>query len=201
MQEAPRGRVVISVQDCAKFAELAEKEICLAPSVNARRRVLRSCSLLTRRRGLNAFRKLIVADIRRWTELGTPDRAADACVMLRQFLSGFPEARIKVTPASASIGAPWTRSYEMCCRRGQSRSRRRAFKVITPESDGARSGEKILQDARCDRRSSRPLTADLVHGGDHERRARPGRGTSRFMSLSQAHSFGSAEIISPVPRA
>ena len=38
---------------------------------------------------------MIVADIRMWLDLGRPDYAADFLVVLRQFLSDYPEARLE----------------------------------------------------------------------------------------------------------
>ena len=115
---------MISVRECASFAGLTAKEICLGASPSAKHRVLQSRYLLNLWRGSKTVRKLIVADIRRWTELGAPDRAADALLVLRQFLSDFPDARIAV--ASLSSGTPRTRSREPRQQRNQSRSRRRA---------------------------------------------------------------------------
>jgi hypothetical protein len=140
------GRVVIGVQDCAKFAGLAPKEILLGPSPSARHRLLQSCYLLNMWKGPKTVRRLIVADIRRWNELGAPDRAADAFLVLRQFLSDFPEARIEMAPVSTNNGAPRSRFQETRCRHGQSRSRRRAFKLISPEPSWPGSFGKPTQD-------------------------------------------------------
>jgi hypothetical protein len=125
------GRIVISVRDCATFSGLTAKEICLGASPCAKHRVLQSGYLLSLWRGPKTVRKLIVADVRRWTELGAPDRAADAFLVLRQFLSDFPEARIDA--ASTTDNALRARSHEMRHHRSQKHSRRRAFKVVTPE--------------------------------------------------------------------
>ena len=38
---------------------------------------------------------MIVADIRLWLDLGMPDYAADFLIVLRQFLSDYPEARLE----------------------------------------------------------------------------------------------------------
>ena len=46
-------------------------------------------------RGPKTVRKMIVADIRMWLDLGRPDYAADFLVVLRQFLSDYPEARLE----------------------------------------------------------------------------------------------------------
>ena len=91
---------MISVRACASFAGLAGNEICLGASPGAKHRALQSRYLLGLWRGSKAVPDFIGADIRRWTEIGARDRAADALLVLRQFLSDFPQARLALALAS-----------------------------------------------------------------------------------------------------
>ena len=117
-------RVVISVRECASFAGLTPGEICLGVSPSAKHRVLQSRYLLGLWRGARTVRNLIVADIRHWLRIGDPDRAADAFIVLRQFLADFPQAQLApVSVRSLSLrGRPRGegrrhRSRNLSCRR------------------------------------------------------------------------------------
>ena len=57
--------------------------------------MLFSSYLLNLWRGPKTVRKMIVADIRMWLDLGMPDYAADFLIVLRQFLADYPEARLE----------------------------------------------------------------------------------------------------------
>jgi hypothetical protein len=85
---------MITVEQCAKFAGLASKETVLGAIPSTRHRVLLSSYVLKLWRGPKTVRKMIVADIRLWLDLGMPDYAADFLIVLRQFLSEYPEARL-----------------------------------------------------------------------------------------------------------
>ncbi|ARN81227.1 hypothetical protein MCBRY_000049 [Methylocystis bryophila] len=63
--------------------------------------------------------------------MGAPDRAADAFLVLRQFLSDFPGAGAETALASLFEVALRPGSQELGRRRNQSRSRRRAFKPMS----------------------------------------------------------------------
>ena len=86
---------MITVEQCAEFAGLASHEMVLGATPSARHRVLLSSYVLNLWRGPKTVRKMIVADIRLWLDLGRPDYAADFLVVLRQFLSDYPEARLE----------------------------------------------------------------------------------------------------------
>ncbi len=84
---------MISLAQCAAFAGLASDEIVLGVTPSSKH-----CSLLTGytlnlRRGPVAVREMIVADLRRFRELGAMQRAADLLFVLRVFLTQYPGAR------------------------------------------------------------------------------------------------------------
>ena len=115
---------MISVRECASFAGLTPGEICLGVSPSAKHRVLQSRYLLGLWQGARTVRNLIVADIRHWLRIGDPDRAADAFIVLRQFLADFPQAQLApVSVRSLSLrGRPRGegrrhRSRNLSCRR------------------------------------------------------------------------------------
>jgi hypothetical protein len=84
------------LQDSAKCFFITARQTGLGLRLSATHRALLSSYLLNLWRGPEAVRKLMVADIRLWIELGAPERAADAFLVLRQFLSDFPEAKIGI---------------------------------------------------------------------------------------------------------
>jgi hypothetical protein len=86
---------MITVEQCAEFAGLAPHEMVLGATPSARHRVLLSSYVLNLWRGPKTVRKMIVADIRMWLDLGMPNYAADMVLVLRQFLSDYPEARLE----------------------------------------------------------------------------------------------------------
>jgi len=87
--------VMITVEQCAAFAGLAPNKIVLGATPSATHRVLLSGYLLNLWRGPKAVRKMIVADIHMWLDLGMPDYAADLLIVLRRFLSDYPEGRLE----------------------------------------------------------------------------------------------------------
>ena len=86
---------MITVEQCAKFAGLASYEVVLGATPSAKHRVLLSSYVLNLWRGPKTVRKMIVADIRLWLDLGMPGYAADFLIVLRQFLSDYPKARLE----------------------------------------------------------------------------------------------------------
>ncbi|MBY6242745.1 hypothetical protein [Methylosinus sp. Sm6] len=84
---------MISVSECAALAGLSSNELVLGASPSAKHRSLLSSYLLNAHRGLEAVRELIVADLRRFLDLGVPARAADLLIVLRMLLTHHPEAR------------------------------------------------------------------------------------------------------------
>jgi hypothetical protein len=83
---------MISVSECAAVAGLASNELVLGPVPAAKHRSLLSSYLLNAHRGLDCVRGLIVADLRRFLDLGVPARAADLLIVLRMLLTKHPEA-------------------------------------------------------------------------------------------------------------
>jgi hypothetical protein len=86
---------MITVEQCAEFAGLASHEMVLGATPSIRHRVLLSSYVLNLWRGPKTVRKMIVADIRMWLDLGMRDYASDLVVVLLQFLSDYPEARLE----------------------------------------------------------------------------------------------------------
>lgn len=86
---------MITVEQCAEFAGLASHEMVLGATPSAKHRALLSSYVLNLWRGPKTVRKMIVADIRLWLDLGRPDCAADFLIVLRRFLSDYPEARLE----------------------------------------------------------------------------------------------------------
>ena len=86
---------MITVEQCAEFAGLASNETVLGATPSAKHRVLLSSYVLNLWRGPKTVRKMIVADIRMWLDLGRSDYAADLLIVLRQFLSDYPEAGLE----------------------------------------------------------------------------------------------------------
>lgn len=166
---------MISVRECAKLAGLAGCEICLGASPSTRQNVLQSCYLLNLWRGPKAVRKLIVADIRRWIEWGAPDRAADAFLVLRQFLSDFPDAGAERALPSPFEVALRTRSQKVGRHRNQGRFRRRAFMPVS--CLGPLGGGPQGRDLAPER--PEPAACKLLHGGNQRDAAvaRLGEGT------------------------
>jgi hypothetical protein len=86
---------MITVVQCVELTGLALNEMVLGAIPSTRHRVLLSSYVLKVWRGPKTVRKIIVADIRMWLDLGMPDYAADLLIVLRQFLSDYPEARLE----------------------------------------------------------------------------------------------------------
>jgi hypothetical protein len=94
---------MISLQQCAKSARLSSNELMLGVSPTRRHRRLLASYLLNIDRGAVNVREMIVADLHAFLDLGLPERAADALVVLRLFLQDYPEARSEATRAEGSV--------------------------------------------------------------------------------------------------
>ena len=94
---------MITVEQCAEFAGLASHEMVLGATPSAKHRVLLSSYVLNLWRGPKTVRKMIIADIRMWLDLGMPDYAADLLIVLRQLLSDYPEARLEQKSSETSV--------------------------------------------------------------------------------------------------
>jgi len=86
---------MVTIKQCGVFAGLAPREMVLGASPSARHCVLLSGYLLNLWRGPTVVRKMIVADLRVYLDLGAPEYAADLLLVLRRFLSDYPEARLE----------------------------------------------------------------------------------------------------------
>ncbi len=84
---------MISLAQCAAFAGLASDEILLGVTPSSKHCSLLSSYTLNLKRGPVAVREMIVADLRRFRELGAMQRAADLLFVLRVFLTQYPGAR------------------------------------------------------------------------------------------------------------
>ena len=89
-------KAMITVEQCAEFSGLASNETVLGATPSAKHRALLSSYVLNLWRGPKTVRKMIVAHIRNWLDLGMVKEAADLVVVLRQFLSDYPEARLEL---------------------------------------------------------------------------------------------------------
>jgi len=86
---------MVSVKECEAFARLASNQIILGATPSAKHRVLLSSYLLSLSRGPKAVRRMIVADMGMWLDLGMPEQASDLLIVLRQFLADYPESRFE----------------------------------------------------------------------------------------------------------
>ncbi len=102
---------MITVEQCLEFAGLASNEMVLGATPSAKHRVMLSSYVLNLWRGPKTVRKMIVADIRMWLDLGRPDYAADFLVVLRQFLSDYPEARLEQKSSEPPVRKIQLHSY------------------------------------------------------------------------------------------
>lgn len=84
---------MISFAQCAAFAGLASNEMVLGVTPAVKHDRLLSSYLANLGRGAIAVRDMIVADLRAYLDLGAMQRAADQLIVLRRFLSSYPEAR------------------------------------------------------------------------------------------------------------
>ena len=84
---------MISATQCAAFAGLASDEMILGVTPSAKHRSLLSSYLLNLERGPMAVRDMIIADLRRFRDLGALQPTADLLLVLRLFLTDHPEAR------------------------------------------------------------------------------------------------------------
>jgi len=86
---------MVSVKECATFARLSSHQMLLGATPCSKHRVLLSTYLLSLSRGPKAVRRMIVADIGIWLDLGMPEQASDLLIVLRQFLADYPESRFE----------------------------------------------------------------------------------------------------------
>lgn len=85
---------MISVSQCAGYADLDRSELLIGPSHCAEHDALLASYLLNLRADSVTVRDMIRADLRAFIDLGARKRAADLFLVLRLFLSRYPEARL-----------------------------------------------------------------------------------------------------------
>lgn len=84
---------MIAVAQCTAYAGLASNELFLGVVPSAKHASLLASYLLNMRRGAEVVRDMILADLRACIDLGATRRAADLLVVLRLYLSDYPEGR------------------------------------------------------------------------------------------------------------
>ena len=118
---------MITVRQCADYAGLAPSEMLLGTPPSNRHLSLLASYLLNLWRGEVAVRKIILADLRAFIDLGALEQAADLLLVLRIFLTRYPEARcaehMDTQPAIVPMGL-----LEVDCR---------DVTAIRPECSGA----------------------------------------------------------------
>jgi hypothetical protein len=134
---------MISVSECAAEAGLASNELVLGAVPSARHDSLLSSYLLNSHRGLDAVRAMIVADLRRFLDLGVPARAADLLIVLRLLLTDHPQAR-RVTPRLESA----MRSARTLAIDFEAFERGREAAVVLTFARRGRSAERRADDPR-----------------------------------------------------
>jgi len=83
-----------TIGECVVFSPFALDEIIVGARSSNTHRVLLSSYLLNLWRVAKAVREMIVADMRLSLDLGMIKHAADLLLVLRRFLSDYPESRL-----------------------------------------------------------------------------------------------------------
>ena len=83
---------MITLEQCIASTGLAPGELCLGTTPSTKHRGLLGSYLLNIKRGPEFVREMMVSDLRAWLDLGAVQQAADLLIVLRQFLSVYPEA-------------------------------------------------------------------------------------------------------------
>ena len=167
---------MITCAQCAVFAGLAANEICLGPTPSAKHRSLLTSYLVNLKRGPEVVRDMIVSDLRCWLDLGAVQQAADLLIVLRHFLSDYPEARCvqhsggqKDFSASHHFGINWSgRTPRASIRRigvgapsvGASPWKGQLRYGLNSPADSERCGRKIRADKKSAGRWKAPYVRD-----------------------------------------
>ena len=110
---------MISLRACAAISGLSSDEQILGAAPTGRHRQLLSSYLLNLTRGPAAVREMIVDDLRRFHELGALHYAADLLLVLRLFLTEYPEAAFgqdrEAPPKPSFFGCPESKLTEASC--------------------------------------------------------------------------------------
>jgi len=84
---------MITMNQCADLAGLAHDELALCAVPSARHKSLLSSYLFNLERGENTVCCMIIGDFWGLMELGAQEQAADALLVLRLFLSDYPNGK------------------------------------------------------------------------------------------------------------
>ena len=84
---------MITLTQCAELIGIAPNELDLCSVPSARHKSLLETYRFNLKRGEKAVCRMIIADFLRLRELGALERAADALLVLRLFLSEYPNAQ------------------------------------------------------------------------------------------------------------
>jgi hypothetical protein len=84
---------MISMQECAEFAGMALDNVIFDVPVSRRHAESLASYLFNIHRGAESVRQMIIADLLGFLDLGLRAKASDALVVLRMFLSDYPDAR------------------------------------------------------------------------------------------------------------
>jgi len=83
---------MITLEQCVEDAERASNELLLCAVPSAKHSLLLASYLFSLQRGETAVCNMIVADYRRFMELGARERAADLLLVFRLFRAGQSQA-------------------------------------------------------------------------------------------------------------
>lgn len=84
---------MITLKQCAELIGIAPKDLNICAIPSARHSTLLESYLFNLKRGEKAVCSMIIGDFWRLRELGAPERAADALLVLRLFLSEHPNGQ------------------------------------------------------------------------------------------------------------
>ena len=85
---------MITLRQCANYSGLSESEMIVGATASSRLRTLLSSYLIDLEEGAHWVRETLVSDIRASVGRGALAQAADLLIVLREFLSRYPEARL-----------------------------------------------------------------------------------------------------------
>ncbi len=97
---------MMTLAECAVNAGLGSNEVVLGSVKSKRHDALLASYLLNLHRGPATVRDMIVSDLRGFLDIGALNRAADALLVLRLFLSECPEARVRRERGAANGNEP-----------------------------------------------------------------------------------------------
>jgi hypothetical protein len=105
---------MLTLSQLAAATGFSTNEFVMGVSPSARHRTLLDSYLMNLDRGPAAVHDMMVADLRRWVDLGAMSRAADLVIVLRQFVFDHPRVASALAHvrhanacASARLDAEW----------------------------------------------------------------------------------------------